>query len=59
MILSQSTLTSTRWEVSANPGNVAWAGLGSLNMWEVTKDQKYLTAAQALCNWALSNAGEE
>jgi uncharacterized protein (TIGR03437 family) len=46
-------------QVSTNTGNVAWAGLALLDMWEVTKDQQYLTAAKALGNWVWMYTREE
>lgn len=45
-------------QVSSNTGNVAWAGLALLDMWEVTKNRSYLTAAEALGNWVWLNARE-
>ena len=45
-------------QVSTNTGNVAWAGLALLDMWEITKTPTYLTAVEALGNWVLSNASE-
>jgi uncharacterized protein (TIGR03437 family) len=53
----------TQWfedetQVSTNTGNVAWAGLALLDMWEVTKDAQYLSGAEALGNWVTLNAAE-
>jgi hypothetical protein len=46
-------------QVSTNTGNVAWAALGLLNMWEVTKESKYLAAAQLLGAWVLNNTADD
>jgi hypothetical protein len=56
---SHATWLEDNTQVSTNTGNVAWAGLGLLHMWEVTKDPNYLTAAEALGDWALSDAIEK
>jgi hypothetical protein len=43
----------------SNTGSLARTGLALLNIWEATKDPKYLTAAERLGNWALLNRSEE
>jgi hypothetical protein len=45
-------------QVSSNTGNIAWAALALLDMWETTKNPQYLAAAEALGGWALSEAAE-
>ena len=45
-------------QVSTNTGNIAWAALALLDMWEVTKTSSYLTAAQTLGTWVLQNTSE-
>jgi hypothetical protein len=45
-------------DVSTTTGNVAWAGVALLNIWEVTRDSEYLAAAEALGNWVIVNAAE-
>jgi hypothetical protein len=45
-------------QVSSNTGNVAWTGLALLDMWEVTADPEYLTAAETLGDWVILNTCE-
>jgi len=56
---THSTWYEDETQVSSNTGNVAWAALALLDMWETTKSSKYLTAAQALGNWVISNTSEQ
>jgi virginiamycin B lyase len=46
-------------QVSSNTGNIAWTALALLDMWETTGNSKYLTAAQTLGNWIITNTSEQ
>jgi hypothetical protein len=42
-------------QVSSNTGNVAWAMLADLYLYDQTKQQKYLRSAQLLGDWVINN----
>jgi uncharacterized protein (TIGR03437 family) len=45
-------------QVSSNTGNVIWAGLAMMHIWQATKNAKYLQAAQGFGNWVIQNTSE-
>ena len=52
--------TRTSWfedatQVSSNTGNMAWAMIADLYLYEQTKQQKYLQSAQLLGDWVINN----
>ncbi len=55
--------TRSQWyedatQVSTNTGNVIWAGLAMMNIWQATKNANYLQAAQGFGNWVMQNTSE-
>lgn len=56
---THSTWYEDETQVSSNTGNIAWAALALLDMWETTKGSQYLGAAQALGNWVILNTSEQ
>jgi hypothetical protein len=45
-------------QVSSNTGNIAWAMLALLEFYDATHEQKYLSAADRLGNWVISNTSD-
>lgn len=42
--------------VSTSTGNVAWAGLALITLFDITNDRRYLTASENLADWCIDNA---
>jgi hypothetical protein len=42
-------------QVSSNTGNIAWAMIASLYLYDATQQQKYLHSAQLLGDWVINN----